>query len=242
MRTPRGGTAPTRLKRLGLAAALPVLIVAAGGAAYDPWMDKLLAAAHSDRREVVVAATLTGHHAGDNPHLWYALGTMPAVARALSADLVADDPAHRAGYDARLDRFLRSLAPVDAKIAALRAKYAGLPVTATEPVFGYMASALGLVMRNERFQLAVMNNTEPSAADVAATESGCSSTTARPPTPPPSACCTSPTTPRFRSSASPKPSRAAPGATRTGSWASSTHSTGPCPPHLHEHLRMSIPG
>ena len=36
--------------------------------------------------------------------------------------------------------------------------------------FGYMASALGLVMRNERFQLAVMNNTEPSASDTAAFE------------------------------------------------------------------------
>ena len=95
---------------------------------------------------------------------------MPAVARAVSADLVADAPAHRADYAARLDRFIRSLAPINQKIAALRAKYAGLPVTATEPVFGYMAQALGLVMRNERFQLAVMNNTEPSAGDVAAVE------------------------------------------------------------------------
>jgi zinc/manganese transport system substrate-binding protein len=43
-------------------------------------------------------------------------------------------------------------------------------VTATEPVFGYMASALGLTMRNERFQLDVMNDTEPSAADIAAFE------------------------------------------------------------------------
>jgi zinc/manganese transport system substrate-binding protein len=43
-------------------------------------------------------------------------------------------------------------------------------VTATEPVFGYMVSALGLKMRNERFQLAVMNDTEPSARDIAAFE------------------------------------------------------------------------
>ena len=33
-----------------------------------------------------------------------------------------------------------------------------------------MAAALGLKMRNERFQLAVMNNTEPRASDVAAFE------------------------------------------------------------------------
>ena len=145
-------------------------IVVYNGADYDPWMDKLLASARSDRRQAVVAAALTGRHAGDNPHLWYAPETMPAVARALSADLAADDPAHRADYAARLDRFLGSLAPIAARIAALRAKYAGLPVTATEPVFGYMAQALGLRMRNQRFQLAVMNDTEPSGADVAAME------------------------------------------------------------------------
>ncbi len=33
-----------------------------------------------------------------------------------------------------------------------------------------MATALGLTMRNDRFQLAVMNDTEPSATDVAAFE------------------------------------------------------------------------
>ena len=43
-------------------------------------------------------------------------------------------------------------------------------MTASEPVFGYMAEALGLNMRNEKFQLAVMNNTEPSVSYVAAFE------------------------------------------------------------------------
>ena len=43
-------------------------------------------------------------------------------------------------------------------------------MTATEPVFGPMAEALGLTMRNQRFQLAMMNDTEPSARDVAAFE------------------------------------------------------------------------
>jgi len=43
-------------------------------------------------------------------------------------------------------------------------------VTATEPVAGYLAAAIGLDMRNQRFQLATMNNTEASAQDVAAFE------------------------------------------------------------------------
>ena len=43
-------------------------------------------------------------------------------------------------------------------------------MTATEPVFGLMAAALGLAVRNEDFQRAVMNGTEPGAAAVRAIE------------------------------------------------------------------------
>ena len=140
------------------------------GADYDPWMAKLLGASKNAKRTVIVAADLVGKKAGDNPHLWYDPATMPAVARAVNAALVAADPAHKADYDANLAKFLDSLKPIDAKVAALRAKYTGVPVTATEPVFGYMSDAIGLAMRNPKFQLAVMNDTEPSASDIAAFE------------------------------------------------------------------------
>ena len=95
---------------------------------------------------------------------------MPAVARALAAALSKADPDHAADYQARLATFLASLKPLNDKIAAIRKKYGGAPVTASEPVFGYMAAALGLKMRNEKFQLSIMNDTEPSARDVAAFE------------------------------------------------------------------------
>src|SRR6202012_5520875 len=58
--------------------------------------------------------------------------------------------------------------PQQRKISDMRARFHGTPVTATEPVFGYMATALGFRMRNQRFQLAVMNDTDPRASDVAA--------------------------------------------------------------------------
>ncbi len=60
--------------------------------------------------------------------------------------------------------------PIQAKIAALRDRLAGTDATATEPIFGYMFDALGMHSRNQSFQLAVMNNAEPSASDVAAFE------------------------------------------------------------------------
>ncbi|CAB3741717.1 metal ABC transporter solute-binding protein [Paraburkholderia rhynchosiae] len=145
-------------------------LVVYNGADYDPWMEKLLAASKRSDRTTIVAAQLMGRKSGDNPHLWYDPKTMPAVAKAVNTYLVTTDPAHKGDYDARLDRFLNSLKPVDDKVAALKAHFEHVPVTATEPVFGYMASAIGLDMRNERFQLATMNDTEPSAADIASFE------------------------------------------------------------------------
>lgn len=145
-------------------------IVVYSGADYDPWMAKLLQAARSADRTVIVVADLVGRKPGDNPHIWYDPATMPAMAQALAADLERIDPAHASGYQARLATFDDFMKPIVAKIGALRARLAGTPVTATEPVFGYMFAALGMVVRNENFQLSVMNNTEPSASDVAAFE------------------------------------------------------------------------
>jgi zinc/manganese transport system substrate-binding protein len=80
------------------------------------------------------------------------------------------DLPHKPDYELRLQNFLASLRPQELKIAELRTKFAGTDVTATEPVFGYMAAALGFKMHNERFQAAIMNNTEPGASDVVSFE------------------------------------------------------------------------
>jgi zinc/manganese transport system substrate-binding protein len=145
-------------------------IVVLNGADYDPWVTKLLSANAEAGRATIVAANLLGRKPGDNPHLWYDPATMPAVASALALSLDAIDPANKVEYDNNLKRLDASLQQIADKIAAIRARFDGAEVTATEPVFGYMAAALGLKMRNERFQLAVMNDTEPSARDTAAME------------------------------------------------------------------------
>lgn len=145
-------------------------IVVYSGIDYDPWMEKLLGAARNAKRKTIDVAALIGKKAGDNPHVWYDLAAMQAFAKALANDLSAADPAHKADYQSRLAKFQHSLQPIAAQIKHLHARLAGLPVTATEPVFGYMLDALGMVSRNQKFQLAVMNNTEPSASDVAGFE------------------------------------------------------------------------
>lgn len=143
-------------------------IVIYNGVNYDPWMTKLLSASRPKGREVIEVAQLVHRKVGDNPHLWYDPATMPALARELSAMLMRLDPANRDDYERRLAAFKAAILPISNKIAELRQKYAGTPVTATEPVFGYMAEAIGLKMRNARFQLAVMNDAEPSASEIAA--------------------------------------------------------------------------
>ncbi len=60
--------------------------------------------------------------------------------------------------------------PLVDRIAKMCIEFAGSAVTATEPIFGYVADALGLKMRNSRLQLAVMNGTEPNAEDIAVFE------------------------------------------------------------------------
>ena len=145
-------------------------IVIYNGVDYDAWMEKLLGAARSTNRTVIVVADIIGKRPGDNPHLWYDPATMLAFAKTLAGDLGSADAPHSADYQQRLMDFQKSVKPIQEKIAALRARLAGTPVTATEPVFGYMFDALGMPVRNQSFQLSVMNNTEPSASDVTAFE------------------------------------------------------------------------
>ncbi len=158
-------TAPSVVREVAAAQ-----VVIYNGADYDPWMERLLEVTPKPGRVVIVAADLMHKKAGDNPHLWYDPSTMPAVAKALAAALGAADPAHVDDYATRLKTFLVSFQALDDKIAEIRGKYAGTAVAATEPVFGYMAAALHLTMLERHFQLTVMNNTEPSASDLAAFE------------------------------------------------------------------------
>src|SRR5262249_635207 len=145
-------------------------LVLYNGADYDPWMGKLLSASRSVSRKVIVVAGLLGRKPGDNPPSWYAPKTMPLLHRAPPPPLSAAAPARARARDYRscLGQLLTSLGAGAKRVADMRSKSAGAAVTATEPVFGYRAEALGLEMRNQAFQAAVMNDTEPSASQIAA--------------------------------------------------------------------------
>ena len=141
-------------------------IVILNGAGYDHWMDVLLKGSRSDRRAVVHVDALAKFQAGDNPHLWYRLKAMRLLAGRLAEVMGQMDPQHRRGYLARGRVFVHGLRPLMREVELLKAHYAGVPVAATEPVFGYMAVAIGLDMKENGFQTAIMNGVEPSASQL----------------------------------------------------------------------------
>jgi zinc/manganese transport system substrate-binding protein len=154
-------------------------IVIYNGLSYDPWMDKLLATGGKTNRIIIKVADLIGAKEGDNPHIWYDPRTMPALAAKLSGALSQKDAGPANSYQKRKDAFDESMKPVLALIAEIKAVSAGIEVTATEPVFGCMADALGFKMLNEDFQMKVMNDAEPTAAQTAAFEKSLTSREAK---------------------------------------------------------------
>src|SRR6202044_1657383 len=74
-------------------------LVVQNGLGYDTYMNKIEAAAPNAGRKVVNVQHLLGlPDSTPNPHLWYDPKTMPAVAKAVAADLGALQPAHAAYF------------------------------------------------------------------------------------------------------------------------------------------------
>ena len=144
-------------------------LVIVNGLGYDGFMDKLLAASPNPDRVVIDVQQLLGLADGVNAHIWYEPGTMPRVAAAVTAALGRIDPANASWFGDREAIYLDSLQPVAAKIAEMKTRFGGAPVAFTEPVAGYLASAIGLqVLTPEGFQKSIEDGTDPAPADVAA--------------------------------------------------------------------------
>jgi len=155
-------------------------IVIYSGIGYDSWMEKLLSTQGKPGRVVINVSSLIGAKDGDNPHIWYDPRTMPALAEKLAE--VLSTKGNWGGlppYGINAQNFKSSMKPELDKLAALKAAYGGTTVTATEPVFGYMTTALGFKMLNYDFQVNVMNDTEPSARQTVAFEKSLTTKTAK---------------------------------------------------------------
>jgi zinc/manganese transport system substrate-binding protein len=142
--------------------------VVQNGIGYDTFMNKIESAAPSATRKVIVVQNLLGlPDSTPNPHLWYSPRTMPAVARAVAADLSKMQPAHAGYFAANLHKFDASLQSWDQAIAKFKAAYPGTTVAVTEPVGDYMLQAIGAkILTPFTLQADIMNGVDPSPQDV----------------------------------------------------------------------------
>src|SRR2546421_2590427 len=144
-------------------------LVIENGLGYDSFMDKLLKASPKRDRVVINVQQLIGAMDGDNVHVWYDPTVMPRVARAAADALAQIDSPNAAPYSANLATFDASLNPIRDKVASLKQRYAGSPIAFTEPVFGYMATAIGLTVKSPpEFTKAVEEGNDPPSQAVAA--------------------------------------------------------------------------
>lgn len=143
-------------------------LIVQNGVGYDTFMNKIESASPNPHRKLIVAQQVLGlPDSTPNPHLWYDPKTMPAVAKAMAADLSDLQPAHAAYFQANLKAFDASLAPWLNAIAQFRAKYPGAPAATTEPVADYLLQAMGIDnLTPFTFQAGIMNGVDPSPQDI----------------------------------------------------------------------------
>jgi zinc/manganese transport system substrate-binding protein len=141
--------------------------VIVNGIGYDPWAPKLLAANPVAGRGTLTVGDLVGVKEGGNPHRWYSPADVHKVIAQITADYRRLDPADASYFDQRKSTFeTQTLAPYDQLIAAIRAKYAGTPIGASESIVSPLADALGLTMLTpQSFLKATSEGTDPTAGD-----------------------------------------------------------------------------
>jgi zinc/manganese transport system substrate-binding protein len=143
------------------------------GAGYDAWGQKLIDANPAAGRAELVVGDFLGKHDGDNPHLWYSPSYVLRVVDRMAADLGKLDPAD-AGYFTQQARTYEAegLKSYLDTIGTIKQKYPGTRVGATESIFSYLASDLGLdLVTPYSYLKAISEGVDPSAADKAAVES-----------------------------------------------------------------------
>ena len=147
-------------------------LVIANGIGYDPWVQRLIAANPASNRIVLTVGGLLGLHEGQNPHRWYDPTDVEAVARAITANLEKLDPQNSAYYARRFKQFeTTGLARYHALITAIRARYSGVPVGASESIFALQAPALGLdLITPPGLMKAISEGAEVTAQDTATAE------------------------------------------------------------------------
>jgi zinc/manganese transport system substrate-binding protein len=156
---------PTAIDARTLAGAKLVIV---NGAGYDAWASKLLAANPVKNRIVIDVAQLVHVKTGGNPHLWYSPSNVARVVAAISRAYQQLDPRDAPTFKSSTSFFDRvGLSAYHKEIAAIRRRFHGTKVGASESIFAPLASALQLkLVTPTSFLNAISEGTDPSAHDL----------------------------------------------------------------------------
>ncbi len=146
-------------------------IVIENGLQYDTWVDKLLSPSPNANRIVLTAGTIAPDLLPTNPHVWYGIDNISAIAGAIANALIKIDPANAPFFQNNLRTFNNSLVPLTAKMNEIKAQYTGTPVGLTETIYLYQTEPMGLnVLTPFTFEKAIAEGNDPSAQDVNTTD------------------------------------------------------------------------
>ncbi|MDF7637798.1 zinc ABC transporter substrate-binding protein [Leuconostocaceae bacterium ESL0958] len=133
------------------------------GLGYDSWLKKLAKTSKSTDT-LLVGDDILHQKDGANPHLWNNPDYMIQAAQGLAKELGKRDPDNKAYYEANAKRYADKLAPVQEKIAAVKAQAAGKAVFQTEPVLAYLLEKLDMQIVGDDFAEAIEEGNDPSPA------------------------------------------------------------------------------
>ena len=147
-------------------------LVIENGGGYDAWMDALLAASPRAGRLVRRAVDVAPDRLPENPHIWYGVDNVGALADAITQDLSRLDPADASAFSAASLAFHKSLVDIKRAFAVISARWGGTPIGSTATVFLYQTRALGLrVITPPEFPGAIAEGNDPPADAVVLAES-----------------------------------------------------------------------
>ena len=143
------------------------------GLGYDPWAGQLLDANPARDRTTLKVQDVLGLQDDDNPHRWYSPHDVLKVIDQISADYKKIRAADASYFDSQKTAFETvALKQYNDLVQAIRQKYSGAPVAATESVVSPLADALGLNMLTPySFLQAISEGTDPTAQDKATFDS-----------------------------------------------------------------------
>lgn len=143
--------------------------VIVNGAGYDAWAPKLLDANPASGRTVLTVGDLFGKKEGDNPHMWYSPSYVDQVVDRMGSDLAKIDSADASAITQQAAQYKSTgLKDYHDTVSAIKAKYSGTRVGATESIAAYLADGTGLnLVTPSSYLKAVSEGTDPSAADKA---------------------------------------------------------------------------